>query len=399
MIVYFALTLMVLLGFVGLAIDVGRMELGTIQLQAVADDAALTIATEYQNGNGNFQSIGSTEAASAATAAGLSNVSVSFSWGAGTGPYATDYSAIRATVTQQIPLYLIGLVTGSKTRTLSATAVADFQPCSYFTNANANSSIQLASAGMYAPCAVYAAGAVNVDYFGNLNVLQGKVTGLQSASNMGGRYWNMPIFSAPVLPDPLAYVVAPVFQSCTPGDSNLSISSPTTLYAGTYCGGLTIKNTTVTLQPGLYIITGGFSLATGGTINGTGVTLYFTQGGGSSFGNVLFGTNNVNGDTYVNLSAPTDSSAGGIPAIVLYTDPAWTGSGELDFNTCVWNGSGIFYSKTATVFLWQSSMDQGTYFGMDVSSLYDYATDLHLIPNYASLPGGNPFHIPVTLVQ
>ena len=51
------------------------MELGTIQLQAIADDTALTAATEYQNGNGSWETVAAAEATSVATAGGLSSVS------------------------------------------------------------------------------------------------------------------------------------------------------------------------------------------------------------------------------------------------------------------------------------------------------------------------------------
>ena len=296
MLVYFALTLIVLLGFVGLAVDVGRMELNTIKLQAFADDAALTAAAEYQNGNANWRTLAAAEATSAAAAAGVSSVSAAFQMHATAGPYNVDYSAVQATVTQSLPMYFMRLVTGSKTRTLTATAVADVQPCSYFTSLIPNS-FELASASAYSTCPVYAAGSIAVDYFSHLNVDQAKVTGIQGTSYTTGSFRVPTIFSAPVLPDPLAYVTPPVFSACTPGDSNRVITTPTILTPGTYCGGLAITNTSVILTPGLYIITGGFSLTQNGTISGTGVTLYFTQGGGSGFGNIVFGNTTGAGST------------------------------------------------------------------------------------------------------
>lgn len=398
MLVYFALTLIILLGFVGLAVDVGRMELNTIKLQAVADDAALTAAADYQNGNTNWRTLAGAETTSAATAAGLSSVSSAFQMRATNGPYNVDYSSVQATVTQSMPIYFMSLVTGSKTKSLTTFAVADVQPCSYFTSPLPNS-LALASASVYSSCPIYSVGSIGVDYFATLNVDQLKVTGAQAASSASGSFRVAPIYSAPVLPDPLAYITPPVFSACTPGDSNRVLIVPTVLSPGTYCGGLTIGLTTVTLLPGLYIITGGLTVTTGATVNGAGVTLYFTQGGGSSFGTVTFGTSNSFGYTYLNLSAPTDASAGGVPAIVLFADPAWTGVGKIVFNTCYWVGEGIFYAKATPVSLWQTSMDHGTYFGMDVYSLYHFAQDLHLIPNFAALPGGNPFHIAATLVQ
>lgn len=406
MFIYFALTLLVLLGFVGLAVDVGRMELNTIQLQAVADDAALTAAAEFENGNSNWQSLGKSEATAAATVAGLSNVTPAVQLHADTGPYNLDYSAVQVTVTQAMPIYFMSLVTGSKTRTLKATAVADAQPCSYFTNPNLypSTSVHLASTslpGFSGTCPLYAAGSITNDYFSRATTGQVKVAGPASASpDISGAFYSSsyPIFSAPVLPDPLAYVTAPVFSACTPGDSSLVINTVRTLSPGTYCGGLTIQNTTVTFLPGLYIITGGFSL-TQGTIRGTGVTLYFTKGGGSSFGNVVCGNTPFTQSAFAYLSAPTDNSAGGIPAVVLYTDPAWTGSGGIQFQGCNWTGDGVFYSKVAGIGIQYSTVGGTNYFGMDTYSFYDYQASVFIVPNYATLPGGNPFHIAATLVQ
>lgn len=398
MLVYFAITLIVLLGFVGLAVDVGRMELNMTQLQAVADDAALTAAAEYQNGTSTWRTLASAEATSAAAATGVTGVTSTFQMRATTTPYNVDYSAVQATITKSLPIYFMSLVTGSRTKVLTASAVADVQPCSYFTSA-IGYSIYLASAPVYTACPVYAVGSIGVDYFGYLNADQVKVTGNQASSLEAGRFRVASIYKSPVLPDPLAYVTAPVFNACTPGDLGLVIIFPRILTPGTYCGGLTVIGTTVTLQPGLYIITGGLTVATGSTLNGTGVTLYFTQGGGSGFGNLLFGTSTTLGPTYVNLSAPTDAAAGGIPAISLFTDPAWTGIGRLTFNACNYSGDGIIYSKTASVYLWQTTMTNANYFGMDVSSYYQFQGNVHFVPNYATLPGGNPFHIAASLVQ
>ncbi len=86
--------------------------------------------------------------------------------------------------------------------------------------------------------------------------------------------------------------------------------------AGTYCGGLTLNNATVVLDAGLYIITGRLSM-TKGTVDGvSGVTLYFTSGGGSGYGAVSVtgsAPGNYQFSSNLLLAAPTSSSGGGIP--------------------------------------------------------------------------------------
>lgn len=405
MLVYFTLSLVVLLGFAGLAVDVGRMEMNTIQLQAVADDVALTAATEYQNGNGSYKALGKAEAAALGVACGLPSVGASIQTGADSGPYAGDRSVIQATVTQTIALYFLPLVTGSKTTTLTAKAVAQYPPSSYFTNASANPSnysVELVTAypfdSKYSPA--YAAGGISVDSGSNWGDLELKITGTPAASNIAGGMDAVPDYQQTVRADPLAYVAAPVFQACTPGDLGLNITtSPRVLYPGTYCGGLTIANNmTVTLQPGLYIITGGFNLGIGGTLSGDGVTLYFTQGGGSGFGNVKFGSGPTLLAT-VNLNAPIDSSTAGIAGIVLYVDPAFTATAPLVLFNVSWLGSGVIYSPAGGVSLYTSFMVSSPYLGFDVAYLRNQSTSVHINNNFSTLSTGDPFHYPVLLVQ
>jgi len=406
MLVYFAVSFAVLLGFIGLAVDVGRMELATIQLQAVADDAALTAATEYENGNGSYKTVGAAEAASIGAANGLSSVSASFHFGADTGPYVNSNSVIQATVTQPLSLYFLPFITGSSTTTLTALAVAQLQPCFFFMTPTINPdgySIELNNShpvdARY--CPTYAVGGISVDSSSNLDALQLQLTGASSASSILGAINATPIYQSAVRTDPLSYVVAPVFSSCTAGDHAVDItSSPATLYPGTYCGGLTIENfMTVTMEPGLYIITGGFTLGVGGTLNGNGVTMYFTQGGGSSFGTISFGSGTTGILEDVNLTAPVDSSAGGIPAIVVYVDPAWTGTSQVGIVNCSWAGDGIIYSQATGVNLYNSFMTTSNYFSMDVAYLYMHSTSLHLNNDYSTLTIGDPFRVAVNLVQ
>ena len=58
--------------------------------------------------------------------------------------------------------------------------------------------------------------------------------------------------------DPLAAITSPVFPgACT--YTGISVNGGAyTVGPGTYCGGISISNATVTLYPGLYVITGGY---------------------------------------------------------------------------------------------------------------------------------------------
>ncbi|MGL4489852.1 MAG: pilus assembly protein TadG-related protein, partial [Rhizobiaceae bacterium] len=95
-------------------------------------------------------------------------------------------------------------------------------------------------------------------------------------------YKPTPTSDCPVLPDPLAARVKPAVGPCD--FNNFSIKKATqTLNPGVYCGGILIQTkAVVTLNPGVYIINGGQLKTTGsGTLQGKGVTIYFTGKDGS----------------------------------------------------------------------------------------------------------------------
>ena len=105
-----------------------------------------------------------------------------------------------------------------------------------------------------------------------------------------------PITDTPPVADPLASLPTPT-SSTTWTNSNASKLQP-----GVYSNGLDLKGTK-TLDPGVYIITGGnFNVSANANINGSGVTFYIANGVNVSM--------NANG--YVNLSAPTTGPYSGV---------------------------------------------------------------------------------------
>jgi Flp pilus assembly protein TadG len=124
--------------------------------------------------------------------------------------------------------------------------------------------------------------------------------------------------------DPMAgkMPTAPTAGSCidpswmtngTAGGANETISP------GTYCYFNTSNVKTLTMQPGLYIITKTFSTNSGSTISGNGVTIYMANGvvsnssasavSGSPSGATPYGVGN---GTTMNISAPTSGTYSGI---------------------------------------------------------------------------------------
>jgi hypothetical protein len=113
------------------------------------------------------------------------------------------------------------------------------------------------------------------------------------------------------------------------------------LSPGRYCGGITVGGSaTVTLSAGTYymdlgygaspltgIVGTGLSVASGGSVNGNGVTIVVTSSGSGllsigSLVNLDFG--NLFGGGVINLKAPPPglSSPGVYPELVYFVDPA-----------------------------------------------------------------------------
>jgi hypothetical protein len=125
--------------------------------------------------------------------------------------------------------------------------------------------------------------------------------------NNGGHISVTPTTGVAASADPFASLPAPSYSGCN--YTNYSSGWGTfTLSPGVYCGGLSINNgATVTFNPGTYIINGGsLNFAGGTTSTGSGVTFYLT-GTNANFGGVQIG----NGIT-TTLTAPTSGTYQGI---------------------------------------------------------------------------------------
>jgi Flp pilus assembly protein TadG len=108
-----------------------------------------------------------------------------------------------------------------------------------------------------------------------------------------------------VLDDPFATGLPQLAEgACVLGSNWTSFDSSTvTLNPGTYCGGINFNSgvNTITLNPGVYHIKEPWNI-NGAVVNGTGVTLYFP--GDANF--------QMNGNTRLNLSAPTSGATAGL---------------------------------------------------------------------------------------
>ena len=201
---------------------------------------------------------------------------------------------------------LFGGVVGSRTIAVSVSAAAkkvQIPICVLGLNNLDNGSFDINGQPQFnASCGVQAntTNASGMSQEGNAHVHAAKfaVSGGHKTTN----YSPVPTDGAAKVPDPYASLPFPFADDCTSGSTKGGdIKDDTTLSPGTYCGGLHIFATAhVTLQPGIYVMSGGpFWTDGGATVTGDQVMIAFT-GKGSTL--------EVWGNSSVNLTSPTSGT-------------------------------------------------------------------------------------------
>jgi hypothetical protein len=397
--VFFAAILPVILLFCGLSLDVGLLELRKLQMQSAADAAAIAAELEWERGTGNWVAQAQADAGVNGFTNGANNVTVAAVNPATAGDYAGYYDAIQVTVTQKVQTIFMGALSGGAV-TMSATAVSLIPPCSFYTGLIATTNatpfwIKNSGASMTTNCPLYIGTGLEVDSGATLSAGAENVTGSAGPSILTGTVSPAPNFSQPVATDPLASIVSPSFSSCSQTSYSLS-SGTATLTPGTYCKGIQLTSSTVTLNPGLYILTGASDWK-GSTVTGTGVTFFLTQGGGGSFG-----TFKIEQSSTISISAPTDSSHGGIANVLLMNDRAWVDTGHNEDFQCSAStiaGDGIWYTTGTGLYFNSCPVSAPHYLGMVTDNLYDSHSALTVSSDYSNVTTGNPFRTRGVLVQ
>lgn len=319
-IILYALTLPALIGFAGLAVEVGQWYDARTKLQTAADAGALAGAWELKAGGGT-----GTVTTAAGEAVGKNPVttnSITIATPPSSGSYAGNTSAVQVTLTQQqAPLFsalfnitafnitttATALVQSTNTAcllaldptsagavTVQGNAYVQFNTCVAASNSNNQTdAILINGDSQFSGQSLVTVG--NYEANGNSEVAL-----TQPATT-----------DADPMTDPFANLDITSPSGCTYSGTQ-SYSGTVVVQPGTYCGGITINNSAnVTFAPGTYYINGGNLKINGGaTVNcscgasGSGVTFVFTNNGGSG----STGTVDINGNATVNLQAPTDTS-------------------------------------------------------------------------------------------
>jgi Flp pilus assembly protein TadG len=396
----FVVTLPVLILLCGLSIDLGRLELQEQRMQTAADAAAISAELEAERGTGNWISIGQQDAAQNGFTNGAGSTTVTVVQFANYGAYNGRYDGLQVTITQQVKTLFMGALNGGYV-TAKAQSVAQITPCVYLLGTTQQPYTLDGATGDFKSesCPFN----INNNIYTQVMSLVPEalnVAGSAGSSSINGYEFPTPNYNYATVTDPLSYIASPSFGgSCNhTGYSLYNISTNTTLSPGTYCGGLSITNSNATLNPGLYVITGGANWYNS-TITGTGVTLYFTSGGGSGDSKFI-----ISGGCNITISAPTASSStsGVIAGILVFADRNWTPTNPQDFDIIgsTFTGDGIWYLPKAGLYIYNSGIVTGTnYFGIVADNMTISGTSVRPLNNYSYVATGNPFRTQAPLVQ
>jgi hypothetical protein len=339
------LSLTLLFGVLGLAVDIGWGYFKRQAAQTAADAAALAAAS-YASDNGMACGSGGVMCASS-TACGYPNVNppvnnlqIGCSYAAANGFFNHGSQTVAMTanttappgVTGNTPAYwtkatvtdhvfnLFGAFGGMSAFNINASAMAGVTTfgagaCIYALDRTASDAFKISgTAQLVATCGIFvnssSSGAFSAQGSSQTTSNHILVNGGASLSN-NAIVSPTPTTNAGSQSDPLSGLAMPTFTS-TCDYTNYSVSTAITLNPGTYCGGITVQGSgNATFNPGLYILNGGGMAFNGGSFErGSNVTFFNTGQYGQSPGPVTFA-----GGSNVTLSAPSSGTYQGMLVI------------------------------------------------------------------------------------
>ena len=348
-----AILLVVLLGFVSFAVDIGSMLWQRRAMQSAADSAAwgAALAATVKNPS-DFTVEGKSITASYGYVNGSAGTVVQVNNPPTLGAYKGNslgievlitrpYSAILASLFHpaafSIAARAVALVgkagngcmlalapTVTSAILVTGAAIVTVNTCDIDIQSTSSSALSVQGSGVVNAEDISIVGGYQTTGSGKINATQGIQTG------------------APAATDPYSALAVPAFSGC--GHTNLSVNTVTTLSPGVYCGGIAIGNSAqVTLNSGQYILDGGnFSVGGSATVKGSGVTIILTSSKGSSkIGSVSIGNGGA-----VTLSAMLTGTTAGV---VFYQDQnaPTTGSNSFQGSATMAIAGAIYFPRQA----------------------------------------------------
>lgn len=435
-----ALSMTVLMGFLGLAIDVGNLRAVEHKLQQAADSAALAGALEmnYCAGTSPCTQM-TTDATKAVKENGLSTPALSSNTCSGTGsglslfvnwgpcllgandPNNGSKSVVEALVAQDVDMYFARAL-GLNTVRLSARAEAgkgNSSFCMFVGAAHPGSgTLSIDSGGQLTlTCGIQVDGSLSAKGNGShVTATEFQVTG--SSGNGSNQFTPSPVFNAPTVPDPICAKYDNWGESSQNNTSNCS-SQVYQAPAPSNCQTVTTPFTGGTLPSGCYQIASGCTPLASNK-GGNGVCDAITLGANTIlngtyefYGNVDLQNYNLSSDatngttmyfkngsiinaggSRVSIAAPT-TNVNGLEGMLVWQDPNNSATLSLaSGSSSVWNG--ILYAPDATIDLssggTSTTCATGQYSIIDalnVSNTHGGKT-FNICSDYSQLADGDP---------
>ncbi len=385
-------SIVAIMGMIAVVADFSFMQHQKNMMQTAADSAAMAGAEELNYGD--LVAAGKADAASNGYTNGVGSVTVAMNNPPSTGPNVGNSAYVEAIVSKPEPTYFLRVL-GVNTMTVSARAVAyegNGPNCIYVMNPSASGALSAnGNVTVSSGCGllVDSSSSTGMSLVGNVKITAPSI-GVVGGYTAGGNVSLTPTPKTGVIPasDPLAYVAEPTVGSCAQTNFSLkgnngSSGSPYQLYAGTYCGGISIKgNAVLNFNAGTYVLAGGgMSISSNTTETGTGVTFYNTTGLGG------YGAISLSGNSQSNFSAPT---SGPLVGILFFQDRSIPGTDAA--TTITGNSSSTFdgavYFATTTLSFNGNSSSSG--YSIVVANQLTLSGNASLGTNYSSLTGGSP---------
>lgn len=335
MAILFALMAPVIIGFVGVGVDVGSWYQERRSMQSAADTAAVAAALERSQG-GATQSIDAA-AQQEATRNGFNAATdtIQVNVAPHSGAYKGDSNYVEVVITHPLNLYFSKMFLNNAV-TATTRAVATTQgkneACVLALNSTAQNAIYMNGATSDVSmegCGVVANSndpkAVNVQN-GEFEVdCVSTVGGVSGAENIKTEKCPAPITGASAVADPYSGLTVPSYSGCDhdpAGNKPYTPAEGETMTEGVYCGGIKVSSgDTVYMDPGIYIMDkGDFNVMGNAHLEGHDVTIILTSSSGSGYGSFLF-----TGNDDIALSAPTaadnsGSLTGDYTGVLIYQD-------------------------------------------------------------------------------
>jgi hypothetical protein len=258
---------------------------------------------------------------------------VTFQSGVGSAPTSAGATVaywVVVRVKEQIP-QLFSSVLGFPNsmvvaRTTTGTRVASSGGCVITLNPTASGAITMTgTSNLTTGCGVYdnsnSPSALSIVGSGVIQTTGSAKTQIVGNWSGSGTVTPAPQVGAPITSDPFADMSPPTYSGCNDAGAGINLGSHDSQAitpSGTYviCGGINLSShSSLTLNPGVYVVQNGISLGGQTTLTGSSVTIYIQSGGVTMAGGAT-----------VSLSAP---SSGTWQGILFYQDRADTTASNL----------------------------------------------------------------------